>query len=250
MIERPSPNREPRRGGRAPDLVILHYTGMRTAEAALTRLCDPRARVSAHYLIDEAGTLYRLVDEAERAWHAGLSAWEGESDVNSRSIGIELHNPGHEFGYRAFPEAQIARLIALLREIVPRHDIRPWHILGHSDVAPGRKQDPGELFPWQRLAEAGLGLWPRPDPTAPAWSSIATVQEMLHRFGYEVPRHGQEDAATRTVVAAFQRHWRPHRIDGVADRETVAILRGLLLEKPACAPARTGSPTSCKGDPG
>ena len=250
MIERPSPNREPRRGGRAPDLVVLHYTGMKTAEAALARLCDPAARVSAHYLIDEAGMLYRLVDESERAWHAGHSAWEGESDVNSRSIGIELHNPGHEFGYRPFPEAQIARLIALLREIVPRHGIRPWHILGHSDVAPRRKADPGELFPWRRLAEAGLGLWPEPDPTTPARPSIATVQEMLQRFGYEVPRHGRADKATRAVLTAFQRHWRPHRIDGVADRETVAILRGLLLEKPACASARTGSPTSCKGDPG
>ncbi len=249
MIERPSPNRGPRRGGRRPDLVILHYTGMRTAEAALARLCDPRARVSAHYLIDEAGTLYRLVDEAARAWHAGLSAWEGESDVNSRSIGIELHNPGHEFGYRPFPEAQIVRLITLLRQIVSRHDIRPWHILGHSDVAPGRKQDPGELFPWQRLAAAGLGLWPTPAPVA-APPPIAKVQEMLHRFGYRIPRHGRADKATRTVVAAFQRHWRPHMIDGVADGETVAILRGLLSDISARASADDGPSTMRQGDRG
>ncbi|MFQ5346822.1 MAG: N-acetylmuramoyl-L-alanine amidase [Rhodothalassiaceae bacterium] len=231
MIERPSPNREPRPAGVRPHLVILHYTGMPGAMDALDRLCDPGARVSAHYLIDEDGALYRLVDESERAWHAGVSAWEGESDVNSHSIGIELHNPGHEFGYRPFAEAQIARLIAVLRQIVPRYRIRPWHILGHSDVAPQRKQDPGELFPWRRLAEAGFGLWPSPQPDSDLVPPLATVQEMLHRFGYRLPRDGRGGPATRAVIAAFQRHWRPQRIDGVADAGTIAILERLLKMK-------------------
>ncbi len=160
MIEKPSPNCGPRPDGAAIDMLILHYTGMESAEAALTRMCDADARVSAHYMIDEDGTVYRLVDEAMRAWHAGVSSWRGAGNINDRSIGIELVNPGHEFGYRRFPVSQMTALTGLCREILARHPIAPANVLGHSDVAPSRKQDPGELFDWQALAAAGIGLWP------------------------------------------------------------------------------------------
>jgi N-acetylmuramoyl-L-alanine amidase len=158
-IEHPSPNQDDR-GGAKIDMLVLHYTGMTSGGAALARLCDPAARVSAHYTIDEDGTVYAMVPEARRAWHAGVSRWAGARDINARSIGIELVNPGHEFGYRAFGDAQIAALVALGQGILQRHAIASWRVLGHSDVAPARKDDPGELFPWQRLAEAGIGLWP------------------------------------------------------------------------------------------
>ena len=159
MIDRPSPNHGPRRDGAAIDMLILHYTGMTTAAAALDRLCDPKTEVSAHYLIDEDGTVWRLVPEDRRAWHAGRAYWAGETDINSRSIGIELVNPGHEHGYRVFPEPQMTALIALSQGILSRHPIPPHRILAHSDVAPDRKLDPGELFDWRRLAMAGIGLW-------------------------------------------------------------------------------------------
>ncbi|MGH6879104.1 MAG: N-acetylmuramoyl-L-alanine amidase, partial [Rhizomicrobium sp.] len=162
FIERLSPNHDPRPDGAAIDMLILHYTGMRTAEEALERLCDPAAKVSAHYTIDREGSLYRHVDESRRARHAGVSFWAGECDVNSRSIGIELVNPGHEFGYIPFADAQVAALIELARGILTRHPIPPHRILGHSDVAPARKMDPGELFPWRELAKAGIGLFPPP----------------------------------------------------------------------------------------
>ena len=173
-IERPSPNQD-ERGGAAIDMLVLHYTGMPTAEAALERLCDPQARVSAHYAIDEGGTIHALVPEARRAWHAGISFWAGARDINARSIGIELVNPGHEFGYRIFAEAQIVALTGLCQEILARHAIVPWRVLGHSDVAPDRKEDPGELFPWKSLAETGIGLWPveSDDPGAEAVASVA-----------------------------------------------------------------------------
>lgn len=234
VIERPSPNRDARPQGRAPDLLVLHYTGMRSAAEALERLCDPLAKVSAHYCIDEDGAAYTLVDERDRAWHAGIAAWEGERDVNGRSIGIELVNPGHEFGYRPFPEPQIARLIALAGAIVSRHDIAPWHVLGHSDVAPLRKNDPGELFPWKRLAEAGIGLWPAAceaaDSDAPS-PEIGTVQKLLAGLGYGLDVFGRDLETTRRVLRAVQRHWRPSRIDGVADRQTVAILQEMVQAK-------------------
>src|SRR5262249_36882522 len=161
IVHRPSPNFDARRGGTPIDILALHYTGMPTAEGALARLCDPAAKVSAHYTIDEDGTIYRHVAEAERAWHAGVSCWAGARDINDRSIGIELVNPGHDFGYRAFPDAQIAAVIELARGIVERNRIPPARVLGHSDVAPKRKIDPGELFPWPRLAAEGLGVWPK-----------------------------------------------------------------------------------------
>lgn len=220
MIDRRSPNHGPRPDP-VIDMLVLHYTGMRSRDAALDRLCDPAAQVSAHYLIDEDGGTYRLVSEERRAWHAGVSAWGDRPDVNSRSIGIELVNPGHEFGYRPFPEPQIAALEALSTGILSRHPIPPRQVLGHSDVAPLRKRDPGELFPWDRLARHGIGLWPEADLDLEV--DTGAMQRDLARFGYAV-----SDDHLRPVIEAFQRHFRPARIDGVADRETVARLRALL----------------------
>ena len=225
-IEKSSPNQEKRREGVAIDTLVLHYTGMKTAEEALTRLLDPAAKVSAHYLIDEAGVITALVPEERRAWHAGEAAWLGASDINDRSIGVELVNPGHEFGYRPFPEAQMVACEALLRDILARHAIAPERVLGHSDVAPDRKTDPGELFDWERLARAGIGRWPEAQPAKSL--PIEEVQRLLHRYGYAVPLTGQADRATKKVIEAFQRHFRPQRIDGRADGETVARLLGLL----------------------
>ncbi|HZQ39410.1 MAG TPA: N-acetylmuramoyl-L-alanine amidase [Rhizomicrobium sp.] len=217
MIERPSPNHDDR-GGVPIDMLVLHYTGMQTAEAALERLCDPAAKVSAHYTVDEAGRTYAHVPEARRAWHAGVSFWAGVTDVNARSIGIELVNPGHEFGYRAFPEAQIASLIALCHGILSRHPIPAARVLGHSDVAPARKEDPGELFPWGRLAKEGVGLWPD-------WIESDLGPQILTRYGYD------PDAPLDTVITAFQRHFRPQKLDGEWDGECAGILSGLLRLK-------------------
>ena len=210
---------------------------MRSAEAALERMCDPRARVSAHYCVDEDGTVYRLVPEARRAWHAGISQWAGARDVNSRSIGIELVNPGHTCGYRPFPEAQMQALEELGRGILARHPIPSHRVLGHSDVAPARKIDPGELFDWRRLANAGVGVWPQPtgftDPgparTAP---EIADLQSRLCRFGYGVAVTGILDRATTQAVSAFQRHFRPARFDGQPDGETRRLLAALVAALP------------------
>lgn len=252
-INCPSPNFGPRRDGQAPDMLVVHYTGMKTAEEALQRLCSVEAQVSAHYLIDEDGTLYSLVPEDMRAWHAGVSSWESNQDINSRSIGIELANPGHDFGYRPFPEAQIKRLVRLSKEIVSRHGIRPWHVLGHSDVAPLRKTDPGELFPWERLAREGVGLWPE-TVDVPGNSSIASgeesfvigdegdgvlnLQNLLYEFGYDVPLHGRYEDDIALVVMAAQRHWTPKSVNGVADGRLIAILKRLIeLKGTKFAPA-------------
>jgi N-acetylmuramoyl-L-alanine amidase len=217
MRERPSPNHGARTG--AIDMLVLHYTGMKSAEEALERLCDPVAQVSAHYVIDEDGTVWRLVPEERRAWHAGPSSWRGIEDVNGASIGIELVNPGHEWGYRPFPEAQIAALEDLARGILARHAIPARNIVGHSDAAPLRKQDPGELFPWPRLARAGIGLWPE---TTPAPADHASLPRLLSVIGYKV-----ESADVAAVLTAFQRHFRPARCDGVADDETRTVIAAL-----------------------
>lgn len=228
FVDRPSPNHDARPQGQAVDILLLHYTDMASAAAALERLCDPAARVSAHYCVDEDGTVYRLVDEARRAWHAGVSSWAGASDINARSIGIELVNPGHTCGYRPFPAAQMTALSALAKAILARHPIPPGRVLGHSDVAPARKRDPGELFDWRALAAAGIGLWPdAPSPADPA-PGIAEIQAQLARFGYAVPRHGRLDDETRAVLAAFQRHFRPAAVTGEPDGETAARLAALL----------------------
>ena len=213
-VERPSPNHDAR--GAGIDMLVLHYTGMVSGEAALSRLCDPEARVSAHYMIDEDGTIFALVPEDRRAWHAGVSYWAGQTNINARSIGIELVNPGHEFGYRAFPATQIAALTTLCHSILVRHPIPSARVLGHSDVAPARKEDPGELFPWEKLAAAGIGLWPK--PAAP----VDDVMEGLARWGYD-PSLPQD-----VLVTAFQRHFRPACVNGMADAETRGVLAGLL----------------------
>ena len=213
-VEMPSPNQDARDVA-AVDMLVLHYTGMTSGAAALERLCDPASKVSSHYLVDEDGTITALVPEARRAWHAGVASWAGASDINARSIGIELVNPGHEFGYRAFPEAQVAALTTLCHGILMRHPIPSWRVLGHSDVAPARKEDPGELFPWQRLAKAGIGLWPARRPGLLGADALA-------RFGYD------PDVPHDALITAFQRHFRPQKLDGVWDSECGELLGGLL----------------------
>jgi N-acetylmuramoyl-L-alanine amidase len=237
IVERPSPNHDARPAVAAIDTLILHYTGMMSARAALDRLSDPASRVSAHYCIDEDGTVFQMVPEARRAWHAGVSYWAGARDINSRSIGIELVNPGHEFGYRPFPEPQMRALEKLAQEILTRHPIPARRVLGHSDVAPARKIDPGELFDWQRLARAGIGLWPsttgfRPGKTATTRNEIAGVQSQLAAFGYEVVPTGIIDRATSLALAAFQRHFRPAPVNGQPDGETRRRLSALLAALP------------------
>ena len=196
-------------------MLVLHYTGMRTAKEALDRLCDPAAKVSAHYTVDENGTVYAHVPETRRAWHAGVAHWAGATDINARSIGIELVNPGHEFGYREFAADQIAALTTLCHSILMRHPIPSWRVLAHSDVAPARKDDPGELFPWVQLAKAGIGLWPQ---------AIASdlKADALARFGYD------PDAPQDQVITAFQRHFRPKKLDGQWDGECAGLLASLL----------------------
>lgn len=199
-------------------MIVLHYTGMESADDALARMCDPASDVSAHYMIDEDGSVSRLVAEDMRAWHAGVSSWVGATDINDRSIGIELVNPGHEFGYRAFPELQMAALEGLAREIVARHGVPAHRVLGHSDVAPARKSDPGELFDWRGLAGRGIGVWSE----ASADQGQADPIQLLVQYGY-----GVDDADPTPAVIAFQRHFRPSRIDGAIDPETAARLSDL-----------------------
>jgi len=219
ITDRPSPNHDARPPDTPVDMLVLHYTGMETAEAALARLCDRAAKVSAHYLIDEDGAVVRLVGEDRRAWHAGVASWRGHTDINARSIGIELVNPGHEFGYRPFPEAQTAALIELARDLVARHAIPPRNVVGHSDVAPSRKMDPGELFDWPRLAAAGIGLWP--DESDHCDRDPEAVRVLLTEVGYDV-------SDFPAAIRAFQRHFRPARVNGRIDWETARRLAGLV----------------------
>ena len=231
IIERPSPNFDARK---LPiTLLVLHYTGMVDAASAIQRLTDPAAKVSSHYLITEDGDIVRLVDEDKRAWHAGNAHWRGIDDVNSASIGIELVNPGHENGYRPFAEAQMQALLPLMADIVGRHGITRGNIVGHSDVAPARKDDPGELFDWERLAKVRLAL-PRPNRhlTDPLWSD-ASFLLALERFGYQV-------VDDKAAVRAFQRRFRPQNVDGVIDGECRAILLSLLTGGDKGAEARKG----------
>ncbi len=234
---RASPNHAERKQGARPDMLVLHYTGMRDHDAAVRQLCTPGTDVSAHYVVQPDGYIIQLVAEERRAWHAGASSWAGETDINSRSIGIELANPGHEHGYPEFPKRQIAATIALCRSILTRHQIPRDRVLAHSDVAPARKQDPGEKFPWKVLADSGIGLWVRPAPVTQAGPifvlgetdpAVEEIQQLLARYGYGVTPTGYLDSATRDAVAAFQRHFRPIRVDGVVDVSTTATLKALL----------------------
>jgi N-acetylmuramoyl-L-alanine amidase len=218
IAEIASPNYDERPAGTPIDMLVLHYTGMTSAADALARLTEPTAGVSAHWLIDEDGAVVRLVPEAMRAWHAGVSFWRGATDINARSIGIELVNPGHEFGYRPFPEPQMAALVELASGIVARHPIPPRNVVGHSDVAPRRKMDPGELFDWRRLARAGIGLWP--EESGECIMDQDAVRLVLSKIGYET-----EDLCA--TLKAFQRHFRPARVDGRLDRETARLARAV-----------------------
>lgn len=232
----PSPNHGERRNGCKPDMVILHYTGMPTANEALQRLCNPIAEVSAHYFIFEDGRVLQLVPEARRAWHAGASRWAGQSDVNSASIGIELANPGHDGGMPPFPDEQIQATIALCRDIKERWAIRPERFLAHSDIAPGRKIDPGEAFPWEHLHQKGIGHWVPPVSNdhghvfsrGDRGSPVEALQAMLALYGYGLEIDGDFGDRTEATVAAFQRHFRPMRVDGVADFSTITTLRNLI----------------------
>ena len=232
----PSPNFGERRSAARPDCVVLHYTGMPTAEGALALLGDPAAEVSAHYFVWESGEIAQLVPEDKRAWHAGVGQWGGLRDLNSASIGVEIVNPGHDGGLPPFPQPQIEATIALVRDIVSRRAIRPERVLAHSDVAPARKRDPGERFPWDALARGGVGLWVEPTPIGEGpqfylgqeGPPVRALQAMLALYGYAVALTGVYDAPTRAVVTAFQRHFRPARVDGVADASTLATLRALI----------------------
>ena len=227
LIDRLSPNHDARPSGQTISFLLLHYTGMPSAEAALARLCDPQAKVSAHYVIDEDGQVYRLVPESRRAWHAGVSAWAGLSGINGRSIGIELVNPGHEFGYRPFPEAQMKALVDLAKGILQRHPIPHERVLGHSDVAPLRKEDPGELFDWKALADSGIGLWP--DPAIRQGTVAHDATNLLRRYGYPLSPAPSE-SEKKAVIVAFQRHFRPAHLSGVLDDECCWILAALVAQ--------------------
>lgn len=246
-----SPNHDSREGTPI-SLLVLHYTGMKNGAAALDRLCDPTAKVSAHYVVEEDGRVFRLVEEQQRAWHAGVSYWRGIEKVNAASIGVEIVNPGHEYGYRAFPEVQMKSVLALCQEIIARHSIRPRNVVGHSDVAPERKEDPGELFNWQWLAQHGVGAWPKkeyrvqssefdkstrdnlPPPlrgegvSSQPCFSIETVQSGLIEYGYNLRKTRVWDEATKKVATAFQRHFRPENLSGEWDAECEVILKDLL----------------------
>jgi N-acetylmuramoyl-L-alanine amidase len=238
---RPSPNHGERKNDVKPDMLVLHYTGMSDADAALSKLCFAGSEVSAHYLVMEDGYIVQCVPEARRAWHAGTASWDGETDVNSCSIGVEIVNPGHD-ALPPFPASQIEGVIALLRDIGARYEIAPQRVLAHSDVAPARKIDPGEHFPWETLWRAGIGHWVAPAQiTGEALYGrgregppIRALQALLALYGYGVDLTGVYDAQTEIVVAAFQRHFRPERVDGQADASTIETLRALIsgLEKP------------------
>jgi N-acetylmuramoyl-L-alanine amidase len=224
----PSPNADARPESVPIDMLILHYTGMRSAQAAIGRLRDPAARVSAHYVVEEDGSVVRLVPEERRAWHAGVSWWRGNSGLNDRSVGIEIVNPGHEWGYRDFPALQMAVVCDLCLEILQRHPIPARNVVGHSDVAPQRKQDPGELFDWRGLAQNGVGLWPEGvrdlgvGGASRDAAALARIRGALAAIGYRIAVAGGWDADLAAVLRGFQRHWRPEAVTGEADAGTVA----------------------------
>jgi N-acetylmuramoyl-L-alanine amidase len=233
----PSPNVNERRGGLGPELLVLHYTGLPTFGRSIEVLRDPRCEVSCHYVVDLDGQVVQMVPESLRAWHAGASSWCGVRDLNSQSIGIEIQNPGHCGGYPDFPPAQMTAVRALAADIVARHGIKPRNVVAHSDIAPGRKIDPGEKFDWPGLSRAGIGHWVVPSPVAiedeglgpgASGDAVEVVQDALRTYGYGIEANGVFDAWTQTVVSAFQRHFRPERVDGRIDSSTVDTLDRLL----------------------
>jgi N-acetylmuramoyl-L-alanine amidase len=236
----PSANYGDRAKGRLPDMIVLHYTGMPDVEGAIARLCTAGTDVSAHYIVLEDGRIVQCVPEAKRAWHAGVASWAGEEDINSCSIGIEIVNRGHDWGYPDFPLRQIAAVITLCRGIMLRHELPAHRVLAHSDVAPSRKKDPGEKFPWHSLANSGVGHWAQAAPIVrgvslklgAAGKDVQGLQEALARYGYGIPLNGNYDGPTMEVVTAFQRHFRPERVDGVADYSTLLTLQSLLVSLP------------------
>ena len=233
----PSPNCEPRRNGLKPTILLMHYTGMADASAAIRWLCMPDSGVSCHYLVDENGRITQMVHEEMRAWHAGEAVWMGETDINSASIGIEIHNPGHDAGYPDFPQTQMHAVMALSLDILSRHNIPHRRILGHSDVAPHRKADPGEKFGWKDLARAGIGHWVSPAPLSlddrrdigEVPETVLHVQKLLADYGYGCPVNGEFCEHTASVIKAFQRHFRPALVDGKIDRSTIDTLERLAL---------------------
>src|SRR6201984_269390 len=235
----PSPNHGERSDGRRPDMILLHYTGMADPDSALALLCAQGSNVSAHYFVFEDGRIIQMVPESRRAWHAGKSEWAGETDINSCSIGIEIVNPGHDYGYPDFPARQIAAVTTLCRSIQTRNSIAPVRVLAHSDVAPARKQDPGEKFPWRTLHDSGVGNWVRPAKIVDGpllalgdrGDSVASMQRSLGEYGYGIAVNGTYDSVTHEVVTAFQRHFRPERVDGVWDASTRATLQDLLVHR-------------------
>jgi N-acetylmuramoyl-L-alanine amidase len=237
---RPAANFEDRKGGRRPTILLLHYTGMKSAKRAIEWLCAADSDVSCHYLIDDAGRITQMVREEMRAWHAGEAFWAGERDINSASIGIEIHNPGREFGYRDFLEAQMHAVEALAADIVARHGIAARYVLAHSDVAPHRKNDPGEKFDWGRLGRAGVGHWVEPAQVqgdaglglGDEGDEVERLQSQLAAYGYEIPLTGHYCVQTEAVVTAFQRHFRPALVSGRADRSTIDTLDRLIRALP------------------
>ena len=232
----PAANFEPRRDGRKPDMLILHYTGMASAAKAVDWLCREESKVSCHYLIDEEGAVVEMVDENLRAWHAGVSHWQNETDINSCSVGIEIHNGGYDLGLPDYPDAQMRSAIALSQAIMRRHGIPPERVLAHSDIAPARKIDPGERFDWERLARHGIGLWV---PAAPIegdrglhrgerGGAVRKTQAQLVELGFGLKVTGEYDEPTEIVVKAVQRHWRQRKVDGRADRSTLLTIQRLL----------------------
>ncbi len=213
-----STNHDERPPGTVIDMLVLHYTGMESANDAIKRLCDPQAKVSAHYLVHKDGRIIQLVGEERRAWHAGVAFWRGYTDINSRSIGVEIVNSGHEFGLKPFPEKQMASLETLVLDILKRHPIPKRNVVGHSDVAPRRKTDPGELFDWFRLYKCGIGIWPKNGMAKSMNDQQAGI--LLRDFGYEIDDLGK-------TLEAFQRRFRPIEINGKLDSETVQLLSGL-----------------------
>ena len=236
----PSPNFGDRKNGKQIDMLLLHYTGMANSEGALSWLCDPRSQVSAHYFVFEDGRIVQMVAEAHRAWHAGKSYWQGERDINSHSIGIEIANAGYLDCKKSdqlpeFPPFQMAAVEALCVDIVARNSIPKSRVLGHSDVAPGRKLDPGEKFDWLRLARAGVGLWSYVETDdgpglklGDASGEVAHLQAKLNAFGYDVCDTGIFDDTTKIAIRAFQQHWRQSRADGIADAQTINRLSDLF----------------------